>query len=81
MVEMVMGVAGAGIVAYPAVFIDVWGVGMTGMVHEATVRRRRSAVEGLGTVSGRRMRSATAGMASPRVLCSHGKGEKGSDQE
>ena len=76
-----MGVVGAGLVAYPVVLIDVRRVGMTGMIHEATVRRWRSAVVGFGAIHGGRMRSATARMASTGMLRGHGKGEKRSDQE
>ena len=89
MVEMVMGVVGAGFVAYPMVFIDVWGVGMAGMVYEVTVRwrrsavGRRSAVVGFGAMLGRRMRRSTsARMASTGMfLRGHRKGEKRSDQK
>jgi hypothetical protein len=97
MVEMVVGVVGAGFVAYPVVFIDVWGVGMTGLVYEVTVRWRRSAVGRrnsvgrrsamvwFGAMLGRRMRrrSPFARMASTTGMLLRGprEGDKRSDQE
>ena len=96
MVEMVMGVVGAGFVAYPMVFIDVWGVGVAGVVYVIMVRWRRSAVGrrssvgwrsavvGFGAMLGRRMRRSTsARMASTTgmLLSSYREGNKRSDQE
>jgi len=84
MVEMVMRVVGAGFVAYPMVFIDVWSVGMAGVVYVIMVRWRRSAVVGFGAMLGRRMRRSTsARMASTTgmLLSSYREGNKRSDQE
>jgi hypothetical protein len=82
MVEVVVGIIGACVVAYPVVFVNVWGVRMAGMVDEAAVCGRRSAVEGFRAVSGGGMRSAaTARMAATGMLRSDRKGDKRSDQE
>jgi hypothetical protein len=84
MVEMVVGVVAAGIVAYPVVFVDVRGVGMAGMVDITTVGGRGWTVIRFGAVSGgwMRRRSTAAGMASAgMLLCNCRKGDKKSDQE
>ena len=78
-VEMVVGVVATSVVSYPVVFIDVWGVGMAGMIDEGAIRCRRRSVVSLGAVSGRGMRSGTARMASAGVLRSYREGDKRSD--
>jgi hypothetical protein len=86
MVEMIVGIGGTGIVAYPVVFIDVWGVGMAGVVYEVAVRwrgsavgrrgsvGRRSAVVWFGAMLGRRMRRWSTATRMPAaagmLLCS-----------
>ena len=82
MVEVVMRIAGAGVVAYPMLLIDMGCVGVAGLVNEVAVFLRcgRCAVEGFGTVHGSGM-FAACGMASALVLRRHGKSKERCDDE